>query len=397
MNEVFLVDGARSPIGRFGGGLAPLRATEIATPVTNELLERTGVPGSAVDQVIGGMVLQDMTESNPARIVAQRAGIAESAAAFTLNMQCASGMTALIMAARQVALGQSHCVLALGMESMSNPPYMVQGARWGLRLGHSTFIDSLDECKLAGSGMWGDPWTMIDVAEHHAQVDQVSREDMDEFAVESHQRAVAAIAAGRVDDEIVPISVPRRRGDPLVVDRDENPRADISAERLAAMAPVREGGTITAGNSSAHNDAAAAAVICDAATVARIGLEPIARIVVPGTAMVGSDPRLMGYSCVLAAQAALAGAELSQDSIDLIECNEGFAVQMVACERKAKWPHDRLNPDGGSVGFGHPVGMSGLRIVIHLAKALRQRDLRHGLATVPAGSGLGAAAILERI
>jgi acetyl-CoA C-acetyltransferase len=396
MDEVYLVDGLRSPIGRFGGGLAPMRATEFASPVVTELLARTGVPAAAVEQVIGGMVLQDMTESNPARIVGQRAAIPSSAPAFTLNMQCTSGMTALILAARQVALGAAECVLAVGLESMSNAPYMVQGARWGLRLGDSRFIDSLQECKLAGSGMWGDPWTMIDVAEHHAEVDEVSREEMDEYSVLSHQRAAAAMSAGRLDDEIVPVTVPHSRG-PVVVAKDENPRPDISVERLAAMAPVRDGGTVTAGNSSAHNDGAAAALICGAATVARLGLEPIAQIVVPGCAMAGCDPQLMGYSCVVAAEAALAGAELGLDSIDLIECNEGFAVQMVACERMAKWPKDRLNVDGGSLGFGHPVGMSGLRIVVHLAKALRQRDLRHGLATVPAGSGLGTAVVLKRI
>lgn len=395
MDEVYLVDGLRTPIGRFGGALAPLRATEFATPVVTGLLARTGVEAAEVDQVIGGMVLQDMTESNPARIVAQRAGLPDATPAFTLNMQCASGMTALILAARQVAMGAAGCVLALGLESMSNAPYMVQGARWGLRLGDSRFIDSLQECKLAGSGMWGDPRDMIDVAERHAEVDEVSRAEMDEYAVMSHHRAAAAIEAGRLDDEIVPVTVPGRHG-PVVVARDENPRADASAERLAAMQPVRPGGTVTPGNSSAHNDGAAAALVCGAATVARLGLEPIAQIVVPGAAMAGCDPRLMGYSCVVAAEAAMAGAELGADSIDLIECNEGFAVQMVACERKAKWPRDRLNVDGGSVGFGHPVGMSGLRIAVHLAKALRQRGLRHGLATVPAGSGLGAAVVLRR-
>lgn len=395
MNEVYLVDGLRSPIGRYGGSLAPLRATQIASPVVTALLERTGVPAAEVQQVIAGMVLQDMSESNPARIIGQRTGIPDAVPAFTLNMQCTSSMTALIMAARQVALGSAGCALAVGLESMSSAPHMVHGARWGLRLGDGRFVDSLQECKLAGSGMWGDPWTMIDVAEHHAEVDGVSRAEMDEYALLSHRRAVEAMNAGRLDDEIVPITVPQRRGE-QVVTRDENPRADTSLDKLAALRPVREGGSVTAGNSSAHNDGAAAALVCDAETVTRLGLEPIARIVVPGMAMAGCDPRLMGYSCVVAAEAALAGAELNQDSVDLIECNEGFAVQMVACERKAKWPRERLNVDGGSVAFGHPVGMSGLRIVIHLAKALRQRGLRHGLATVPAGSGLGTAVVLER-
>jgi acetyl-CoA C-acetyltransferase len=396
VHDVYLVDGLRSPIGRFGGALAPLRASEFATPVVTELFARTGVPAGEVRLVVAGMVLQDMTESNPARIVGQRTGVPASAAAFTLNMQCVSGMAALIHGAQQIALGATSCALVVALESMSNAPHMVHGARWGLRLGHTEFVDTLTECKLVGSGLWGDPQTMIDVAENHAVVDAVSRQEMDEYAVLSHQRAAAAIEAGRLAEEIVPVTVPARSG-PAAVTVDENPRPDISVERLSTLPPVQPGGTITAGNATAHNDGAAAALLCDAATVARLGLRPIARLVVPSMVMVGCPPEVMGYSCVRAAEAALAGAEMNQDSIDLIECNEGFAVQMVACERMAKWPTDRLNVDGGSIGLGHPVGMSALRIVIHLARALHQRDLRHGLATAPAGSGLGTAVVLERI
>ncbi|MGH3627446.1 MAG: thiolase family protein [Sciscionella sp.] len=383
-------------MGKYGGGLAALRATEIASPVAEEVLRRTGVASSAVGQVIGGMVLQDMSESNPARIVGQRIGIPDEAPAFTLNMQCASSMTALILAARQIAMGAVDCVLVVGMESMSNPPYMVQGARWGLRLGHTQFTDTLQECKLAGSAMWGDPWTMIDVAEHHAEVDGVSRVEMDEYAALSHQRAITAIDAGRFDSELIPISVPARKG-VQQVEGDENPRRASSLESLAKLKPVRPGGTVTAGNASPHTDGAAAALLCGSRFLAQCGEAPLAKIVVPSMAMVGCDPHLMGYSCVLAAQSALDGAQLTLDSIDLIECNEGFAVQMVACERRGKWPRERTNVDGGSVALGHPVGMSGLRVVIHLAKALRHRDLRHGLATVPAGSGLGTAVVVERI
>lgn len=396
MEDVYLVDGVRSPIGKFGGVLTPLRATEIASPVAAELLRRTNLGASAVQQVIGGMVLQDMSESNPARIVGQRVGVPETAPAFTINMQCASGMVALIMAARQVALGSADCILVVGMESMSNPPYAVQDARWGLRIGHTQFTDTLEECKLAGSAMWGDPWTMIDVAEHHAEVDGVSREEMDECALVSHQRAIAASDAGRFDDELVPITVPGRHG-PEQVGGDENPRRDLSLEQLARLKPVRSGGAVTAGNASANTDGAAAAVICSGRFLAQLGLTPLAKIVVPSTAMVGCDPHLMGYGCLLAAESALEGAQLTLDSIDLIECNEGFAVQMVACERMGKWPRERLNVDGGGIALGHPVGMSGLRIVIHLAKALQQRGERRGLATIPAGSGLGAAVVVERV
>lgn len=394
--NVYLVNGLRSPIGDFGGGLAPLRATNFGSTVAAALLERSGARPADVDRVIAGMVLQDMTESNPARIVGQRIGIPDRVPAFTVNMQCTSGMLAVILAAQQVALGEADCVLALGLESMSSAPHMVAGARWGLRMTHAEFTDSLKECTLAGSKMWGDPRFMIDVAEHHAQVDGIGRDEMDEYTVTSHRRAVEAIDAGRLAEEIVPIAVPRRRGaETFAV--DEHPRRDIGLETLAGLGPVRPGGTITAGNASSVSDGAAAALVCSERGLRKLDVDPLARIVMPGTAMVGCDPALMGYSAVEAANAALAAADLTLDMVDLLECNEGFAVQGVACQRMGKWPSERLNVDGGSLGLGHPVGMSGLRIVIHLARALRQRDLRLGCATVPAGSGLGTAVVLERV
>ncbi len=294
----YLACGLRSPIGDFGGTLAGLRATDVATTVAAALLERNAVQASAVERVIAGMVLQDMSESNPARIVAKRIGVADAAPAFTVNMQCCSGMVALILAAQQVALGEVDCVLALGLDSMSNAPHMVTGARWGLRLGHGEFIDSLKECTLAGSKLWGDPWSMIDVAEHHAETDGVSREEMDEFAVVSHTRALEAIDGGRLRDEIAPIEVPRRGGEALRFEEDEHPRRDIDLGQLARLRPVKAGGAITAGNASSMNDGAAAALVCNERGLARLGLAPLARILMPGTAMVGCDPSLMGYACV---------------------------------------------------------------------------------------------------
>jgi len=394
--QAYLVSGVRSPIGRFGGALLPLRATEFGTTVAAALLERLGVQPAAVQRVIAGMVLQDMTESNPARIVATRVGVPAATPAFTVNMQCCSGMMALILAAQQVALGEADCVLALGLESMSNAPHMVPGARWGLRLTNAEFIDTLKECFLAGSKMWGDPWSMVDVAEHHAGVDGFSREEMDAYAVISHQRALAAQQAGRLAAELVPIEVPRAKGGSVLLERDESPRAEISLESLARLAPVKSGGAVTAGNASPINDGAAAALICNERGLARLGLDPLARILLPGTAQVGCEPSLMGYSCVTALDAALQSASLRVDDLDLIECNEGFAVQMLACERMGKWPRERLNVDGGAVAMGHPVGMSGLRIALHLAHALRERNGKLGGATVPAGSGLGTAVLLER-
>jgi len=395
--HVYLAAGLRSPIGRFGGSLQPLRATEFGTQVGNALLGRTGVAPGDVEHVIGGMVLQDMTESNPARIVSQRMGIPDQVPAFTLNMQCCSSMTALIQMAQAVKLGDVDIGLALGLESMSNAPHMVPGSRWGHRLGSAQFVDTLKECTMAGSSMWGDPWYMIDVAEHHAKEDGVNREEMDAYTIVSHDRALDAIEAGRLDDEIVPIDVPQRKGGSKRFERDENPRPNMTVEGLAQLPPVQEGGVITAGNAASINDGAAAALVCSEKGLAKLGLEPLAKIVMPGTALVGCDPHFMGYSCVDALNAALDAAEKKVDDLDLIECNEGFSVQLLACRDMGGWASERLNVDGGSVGLGHPVGMSGLRIAIHLANALKQRDLKLGGATIPAGSGLGAAVLLEAV
>lgn len=395
--NTYLVSGLRSPIGRFGGSLLPLRATEVATTVAGALLRQLEIKPSAVQRVIAGMVLQDMTESNPARIVATRLGIPSESPAFTVNMQCCSGMLALILAAQQTALEEVDCMLVLGLESMSNAPHMVDGARWGLRLENAEFVDSLKECTLAGSKMWGDPLSMIDVAENHAKIDGIAREEMDAFAVVSHGRALEAMRAGRLADEIVPIEVPQRKGGPMLFEQDESPRPDLTVETLAKLEPVNPGASITAGNASPMNDGSAAALICNEKGLARLGLKPQARILMPGTAMVGCEPALMGYSCVEALNAALNAADKRVDDLDLIECNEGFAVQMLACERMGSWPRERLNVDGGSVALGHPVGMSGLRITLHLARALEQRGGKLGAATVPAGSGLGTAVLLERV
>jgi len=394
--NVYLAAGLRSPIGGFGGSLQPLRATETATQVATELLERYAVKPDAIERVVGGMVLQDMTESNPARIVSERIGIPHKSPAFTINMQCCSGMAALISATQAIALEEIDCAMAIGMESMSNAPHMVPGSRWGHRLEHAQFLDSLKECTLAGSGMWGDPWYMIDVAEHHAKVDQVSREEMDEYTIVSHNRAIDAMENGRFADEIVGIDVPTRKGGTVRFERDENLRPNMSVESLAKLPAVQENGVITAGNAASINDGSAAAIICSEKGLAKLGLDPIARILVPGTALVGCDPHLMGYSCIEAFNASLAATEMTLDDLDLIECNEGFSVQLLACERAGSWPRERLNVDGGSVGLGHPVGSSGLRIAIHLANALKQRDGKRGVATIPAGSGLGAAVMLER-
>jgi len=397
MDNAYLVAGLRTPIGGFGKSLARFRATELAALVADQLLLSFSVKPDVFDLVVAGMVLQDMTESNPARIVSEKIGLSHTTPAFTINMQCCSGMMAAIQCAQQVALGTADCAMAIGLESMSNAPHMVEGSRWGLRLSHGQFIDTLIECTLAGSKMWNDPRYMIDVAENHAKIDQIGRAEMDEYAVVSHRRALDAIDHDRLSAEIVPIEVVGKNGAMRMFDKDEHPRRDIDASSLSELRAVRDGGVITAGNAAGINDGAAVAIICNEQGLSKLGLDPLARIPLDGIAMVGCDPSLMGYSCVDALTLSLQNAQLTVDDLDLIECNEGFAVQLLACERMGKWPRERLNVDGGSVGLGHPVGMSGLRIVNHLAYALRDRQLKKGAATVPAGSGLGTALLLERV
>lgn len=395
--EVYLAAGLRSPIGRFGGSLTPLRATEVASLVAKELFAQSGIKPEDIEMVVGGMVLQDMTESNPARIVSLRSGVSGKAPAFTLNMQCCSGMAALIQAAQAVELGKVDIALVVGAESMSSAPHMVPGSRWGHRLGHGQFVDTLKECTLAGSGMWGDPWYMIDVAENHAKVDGVSREEMDAYAIETHNRSLKAIQDGVLTDEIVPIAVPDGKGGTRIFDTDENPRANMTLESLGKLKPVTPGGVITAGNSASINDGSAVAIVCSKKGLAKLNAAPMAKILMQGTAMAGCDPHFMGYSCVNALDLALKNVGKTADDMDLIECNEGFAVQLVACRAAGGWDSERLNVDGGSVGLGHPVGMSGLRIAIHLARALKARGGKIGAATIPAGSGLGTAVLLETV
>jgi acetyl-CoA C-acetyltransferase len=396
MTDAYLVDGARTAIGKFGGALKNLRATEFAASLVSGLLERNRIDPSVIERVVGGRVIQDMTESNAARIVARNVGVPDSSAAFTLNMQCCSGMAAFMQATQAVQVGEVDCALAIGLESLSNASHVVRDVRWGSRLGSMQMIDLLQECSFAGSKLWGNPMAMADVAEKHARVDGISRAEMEEYAVLCHRRTIDAAEAGRFAEEIIGIGVRDRAGNVSVFDRDEHPRADVSLESMRELPTLRPGGTVTAATASGLNDGAAAAIVCSERALDKLRLEPLARVVPNSSAMVGCDPTLMGYSAVAAVEAALDRSNRTLDDMDLIECNEGFAVQLIADARIGGWPTDRLNRDGGSVALGHPVGMSGMRIVVHLAHALRLARLKLGVGVVPAGSGLGTAMILER-
>jgi acetyl-CoA C-acetyltransferase len=395
MMDAYLLDGARSPIAKFGGALKPLRAVEFASVVVRSLLQRAAVQASLVERVYAGRVIQEMTESNPARVVGRCVGVPDTAAALTINMQCCSGMAAFIEATNAVRLGELDCALVIGLESLTNAGHVIRDLRWGTRLGGAQIVDLLQESSYAGSRIWGQPMTMAEVAEHHTQVDGITRQEMEEYTVLCHKRTVEAARAGRYDAEIIPIPVPARGGRTIDFVADEHPRADCSLEGLAGLPPLWPNGLVTAGTSAGLNDGAAAALVCSDRFIVEHGLKPLAKIADRGTAMVGCDPALMGYSAVNAVNAVLTRAERRLDAMDLIECNEGFAAQIVADAKIGGWSLEKLNVDGGSLALGHPVGMSGLRLVVHLGHALRIRGLRQGVAAVPAGSGLGTAVILD--
>ncbi len=393
--NAYLVDGVRTPIGKFGGALKSLHATQFAAVVARELLSRNHVEPEGIQRVVTGRVVQDMTESNPARVVGLCIGVPETAAAYTINMQCCSGMAAFMQAAQAVQVGEVDCVLALGLESLSNGTYALPDLRWGARLGGGQVTDILQECSYAGSKMWGNPMAMFDVAENHARVDGITRLEMEEYAVLCHRRTIEAIAGGRFASEVVTVDVNNGSGTvPFAV--DEHPRADTSLEALAQLRPIRPNGTVTAGTSSGLSDGAAAALVCNERALGLLGVAPLAKVVPVGTAMVGCDPNLMGYSAVEAVALALRNSGRNLADMDLIECNEGFAVQLIADVRMGEWPMDRVNLDGGSLALGHPVGMSGMRVLVHLAHSLKARNLEQGVSVVPGGSGLGTAVILER-
>ena len=393
MGEAVIIGAARTPIGAFNGGLAPLGAVDLGAAAIRAAMRRAGVDGTAVDEVLFGNVLQAGVGQNPARLAALAGGVDESAPATTLNMACASGLKSVALAAAAVESGAAETVVAGGTESMSNAPYLLEQARNGYRMGDGTLVDSL-----LRDGLW---CALTDVhmgttAENVAREHEVGRADQDAFAATSQARAAAAMAAGRFDEEIAPIEVPRRRGDPDVVSTDEHPRPDASLEVLGALRPAfdREAGTVTAGNASGINDGAAALVVTSADAAARRGVEPLGRVV--ATASVGVAPRVMGIGPVEAVRRVLAIAGLELADIDLIELNEAFAAQSLAVIRALGLDPARVNVNGGAIALGHPIGASGARILTTLLHEMRRRDVRRGIATLCVGGGQGIAMVVER-
>ncbi|MEM9169485.1 MAG: 3-oxoadipyl-CoA thiolase [Pseudomonadota bacterium] len=400
MTEAFICDGARTPIGRYGGALAPVRADDLAAIPMRALKERNaGVDWAALDDVVLGCANQAGEDNrNVARMAALLAGLGEAAPGLTVNRLCASGLDAVIAAARAIKTGEADLVLAGGVESMSRAPFVMGKAEAAFDRRAEIFDTTIgwrfvNRAIKDQYGIDSMPETAENVAEDYA----VSRADQDAFAFRSQQRAAAAIAGGRFAAEIVPVAIPQRKGDPVVVTQDEHPRA-TSLEKLAALKPfVKADGVVTAGNASGVNDGAAALLIASEAAVAKYGLTPKARVV--AGAAVGVAPRVMGIGPAPATRKVLAKAGLAVGAIDVVELNEAFASQALATLRELGLPDDaeHVNPNGGAIALGHPLGMSGARLVLTATEELTRRSGRHALCTMCVGVGQGAAAVLARV
>ena len=395
--EIVILSGCRTPIGSFGQSLRDVKAFQLAAIVMQEAMKRAGVTGDLLDDVIFGDCIQTSEEANTARTAALKAGIPVEVPATTIQRQCASGMQAAIFASQQIIAGDSEIVLAGGCESMSNAPYVLKGARWGYRLMHGEMTDSMWELLHSGSQLLGEAFIMGQTAENLAQKYNISRADQDQVAFESHKKAIAAIDGGKFKDEIIPVPVPQRKGEPKMFTTDEHPRRDVSLESLAALKPAfnKKTGTVTAGNSSGLNDGAAAMIITSMEKANKLGKKPLARIA--ANALAGCEPHLMGYGPVPAVQKLLKKAGKKLDDIDLFECNEAFAAQYLSCERGLGLDRTRVNVNGSGIALGHPVGCTGSRLIISLIYEMKRRNLHWGVATLCVGGGMGGAVLIENL
>jgi acetyl-CoA C-acetyltransferase len=395
-NDVVIVSAARTAIGRFGGGLKEVRAHQLAAHVMKEALRRANnLDPHLLGDIVVGDCVQCFDEANTARTAQLAAGIPFEVPAFTVQRQCSSSMQALNSGVQQVRCGDSEVVLVGGVESMSSGPYYLPGARWGMRLQNQEVVDAVWEMLHSGSGVLGDRMIMGVTAENLAAKYSISRQAQDEVALASHQKAEAAIQAGRFKDEIVPYAISGKKGQAVVFEQDEHPRFGLTMADLTKLKPVfRPDGTVTAGNSSGLNDGAAAAIIMTRRKAQELGLTPLARIVTQAAA--GVEPHLMGYGPVPSTKKALQKAGMTLKDIQLVEVNEAFASQYIACEMGLGLDRTITNVNGSGVGLGHPVGCTGLRIVISLIYEMARRNLEVGLATLCVGGGMGMTTIVAR-
>ncbi|HEQ1476212.1 TPA: acetyl-CoA C-acetyltransferase [Streptococcus pyogenes] len=391
--EVVITSAYRTPIGNFGGVFKSLSAVDLGVTVVTKILADTGLKSDAIDEVIFGNVLHAGLGQNVARQVALNAGLSYDTPAFTIDMVCGSGLKAVELGAQKIQTGNADIVLVGGTENMSQAPYVLQGQRWGSRMGDSKVVDTMlkDGLSDAFAG-----YHMGITAENIVQQYGLTREEQDAFAADSQRKAQLAIEKGRFKEEIAPVTIPQRKGEPLLVDQDEYPKFGTTVDKLAKLRPafIKDEGTVTAGNASGINDGAAAILLMSKEKAEELGLPILAKIT--SYASAGVDPSIMGCGPIPATKKALAKAQLTIDDIDLIEANEAFAAQALAVSRDLGFDNEKVNVNGRAIALGHPIGASGARILVTLLAEMAKRDVRHGLATLCIGGGQGQSIIVTR-
>jgi acetyl-CoA C-acetyltransferase len=392
MKEVVIVSAVRTAIGSFGGSLKDVPAVDLGALVIKEAVNKAGIKPEMVDEVVMGNVLQAGLGQNPARQAMVKAGLPVEVPAMTINKVCGSGLRAVSLACQMILAGDDDIVVAGGMENMSRAPFLLNTSRWGQRMGNGQMVD-----EMITDGLYDafNQYHMGITAENIAEKWGITREMQDEFSAASQNKAEAAIKSGRFKDEIVPVIIPQRKGDPKVFDTDEFPRFGTTPQILAKLKPAfKKDGTVTAGNASGINDCAAALVVMSGEMAKKLGLKPMAKIVSYGTK--GLDPSIMGYGPFYATKKALEKANLTVEDMDLIEANEAFAAQSLAVAKDLKFDMSKVNVNGGAIALGHPIGASGARILVSLLHEMEKRDAKKGLATLCIGGGMGTAVIVER-
>ncbi|MDO6594990.1 acetyl-CoA C-acetyltransferase [Neptuniibacter sp. 1_MG-2023] len=392
MRDVVIVAAGRTAVGTFGGSLSKIAASDLGATVIKGLLEKISLDPNQVDEVILGQVLTAGCGQNPARQATLNAGLSNEVSALTINKVCGSGLKAIQMATQAIRCGDAELIIAGGQENMSVAPHVLPNSRNGARMGDWKMIDSMIK-----DGLWDafNDYHMGITTENIVDKYGFTREEQDAFASASQNKAEAAVTAGRFKDEIIPVTIPQRKGDPIVFDTDEQPRFGCTPEALAKLRPAfKKDGTVTAGNSSTINDGAAAVIVCSAEKAAELGLPVLATV--KAYASAGVDPAIMGTGPICATQKALAKAGWSVDDLDLIEANEAFAAQAMSVNKDLGWDTDKVNVNGGAIAMGHPIGASGCRIFVSLLHEMARRDAKKGLATLCIGGGMGTALAVER-
>lgn len=391
-NNVVIVAAGRTAIGSFGGSLSTTPAHQLGALVIKSILERAGIKPDQVDEVIFGQVLTAGAGMNPARQASLGAGLPHSVPCMTINKVCGSGLKSVALAAQSILAGDSEIVVAGGQENMSLSPHVLPNSRTGQKMGDWKLVDTM-----INDGLWDifNNYHMGITAENVAEKYKISREEQDQFAAESQQKCEAAQKAGKFDDEIIPVEIPQRKGDPVVFAKDEFPRAGVTAEGLAGLRPAfKKDGTITAGNASGINDGAAAVLVMSESKAKELGLKPLATIKAYSTA--GVDPAIMGTGPIPATKRCLEKAGWSVDDLDLVEANEAFAAQAISVNRDVGWDTAKVNVNGGAIALGHPIGASGCRVLVTLLHEMKRSDAKKGLATLCIGGGQGVALAVER-